>query len=357
MLTIYHTLHKVRLQIIAFTAIISLSGCLDEKYDVLKQAHGRVDNILVVSQPQLWNSAVGDSFRLHFNGLFPVTPQPESLYDLRYLQYEELDKQQKLHRTILFLADLSDKTEISEHVKKIIGEEGVKRANTDSQYRIAIHNDRWASGQLIVYWFAPSRDALIESINLHYKNVMQNIQKHDDKTLTEMIYNLGVNQAANDAIKKQFNAEMSIPIDYTLAVQDSNAIWLRFETTKISSNIFIYQLPDSTILSPDNLRSLRNQISQKYFSTEEDSSYMQIDDRFLPVFYQTLPLNQADALQARGIWAMVNDFMGGSFVSYLVQDPKTKRTILIDGFVHAPGQQKRIEMRRLDLILSTFKLQ
>lgn len=351
--TLLRPLSRFASLLVIFT--LAFSAC-DDRLEPVKEAYGRIDNILVVGAPQLWNGPVGDSFRVHFNSLYPVTPQPENLYDLRFLQYEELDKQQKTHRTILFLADLSDKSEASEHVKQILGPDGLKRAESDPQYRIAVHNDRWAKGQLVIYWFAPDRDKLLESIGLHYKNVMQNIQKHDDKKLTEMLYNLGVNQAAQDTVKRLFNADLSIPADYRLAVQDSNFVWLRFETTKISSDIFVYRLPDNTTLSPDNLRSLRNQITQKYFTTDADSSYMQIDDRFLPVFYQAMPLNGADALQARGLWAMVNDFMGGSFVSYLVQNPTSKRTLFIDGFVHAPGQQKRIEVRRLDLILSTLKI-
>jgi hypothetical protein len=348
---------KIYIVALILLANVGFSSCFGDELEPMKEAHGRIDNILVVAQPQLWNSEVGDSFKVYFEGLFPITPQPESLYDLRYLQFNEFDKYQKLHRTILFLADLSDESsETTQLVRKVLGEEGLKRAASDPQYRIAVHQDRWAKGQLVIYWFAPDRKALTESVVLHYKNVMQNIQKHDDKKLTEMLYNLGMNQEAGAAIKQQFKVDMSIPSDYQLAVQDSNAIWLRFETNKISSNIFVYSLPEGTVLSPDNLRATRNRITQKYFTTEVDSSYMQIDDRFLPVFYQSMQFAQSNALQARGIWAMVNDFMGGSFITYLIEDKKNKRVLLLDAFIHAPGQQKRIELRRLDLILSTLKI-
>jgi hypothetical protein len=357
----FKTLTKVRQNIyisaLFLLASIGFSSCFADELEPMKAAHGRIDNILVVAQPQLWNSEVGDSFKVYFEGLFPITPQPESMYDVRFLQFEEFDKYQKLHRTILFLADLSDHNdETTKLVEKVLGEEGLKRAKSDPQYRIAVHQDRWAKGQLVIYWFAPDKKALAESVTLHYKNVMQNIQKHDDKKLTEMLYNLGINQEAGAAIKQQYNVEMSIPIDYTLAVRDSNAIWLRFETNKISSNVFLYSLPEGTVLSPDNLRATRNSITQKYFTTEADSSYMQIDDRFLPVFYQSMQFAKSNALQARGIWAMVNDFMGGSFITYLIEDKKNKRVLLLDAFIHAPGQQKRIELRRLDLILSTLKI-
>jgi hypothetical protein len=81
---------------------------------------------------------------------------------------------------------------------------------------------------------------------------------------------------------------------------------------------------------------------------------MQIDDRVLPIYYQEMTFDKKTALQARGLWGMVNDFMGGPFVTYMIKDPANNRVIILDGFIHAPGQKKRPEMRKLDMIFSTF---
>lgn len=82
---------------------------------------------------------------------------------------------------------------------------------------------------------------------------------------------------------------------------------------------------------------------------------MQIDDRILPIYYNEMQFDQKPALQARGLWGMVNDFMGGSFVTYMIKDEENQRIILLDGFVHAPGKRKRPELRKLDMIFSTFQ--
>lgn len=338
--------------------LLTLPACLPESLETMKQAYGRVDNILVVCDSRLWNGAAGDSFRTAFSALYPVTPQPEPLYELRHVQPEELNKAQRTHRTIIFLADLSAAdAEGTNMVARTLGEENVKRAKNDPQYRIALNTDRWAKGQLVVYWFAPTAADLAENIAKHHKKVMQNIQTHDDKKLTEMVYSTGINQAATDTLRTKFNVDMSVPADYVIATQDSQSIWLRFETEKISSSLFIYSFPNSQRpLSPEQFKFTRDSLTRLYFTTNVDSSFMQIDDRFLPVVFTASRLSDTDALQGRGVWSMVNDFMGGSFVGYLLNDAKNNRTLYIDGFVHAPGQQKRIELRRLDLILSTLKL-
>ena len=83
---------------------------------------------------------------------------------------------------------------------------------------------------------------------------------------------------------------------------------------------------------------------------------MQIDDRVLPIYYQEMSFDNKPTLQARGLWGMVNDFMGGSFVTYMIKDEANNRVIILDGFIHAPGQKKRPEMRKLDMIFSTFNV-
>ncbi len=338
--------------------LFSLPACLPEGLETMKQAYGRVDNILVVCESRLWNSPAGDSFRRAFSALYPVTPQPEPLYELRHVQPEELNKTLRTHRTIIFLADLSEKSaEGTQMVARAIGEEGLKRVISDPQYRIAVNNDRWAKGQLVVYWFSPNAQDLADNVAQHHKKVMQSIQKHDDKKLTEMVYSTGINQSATDSVKAKFKLEMSVPADYIVAKSDSQSLWLRFETEKISSSLFIYSFPNTQVpLTAEQFKSTRDSLTRLYFTTDIDSSFMQIDDRFLPVVCSPAILAGTQALQGRGVWSMVNDFMGGSFVGYLIDDVKNKRTIYVDGFVHAPGQQKRIELRRLDLILSTLKV-
>jgi hypothetical protein len=62
------------------------------------------------------------------------------------------------------------------------------------------------------------------------------------------------------------------------------------------------------------------------------------------------------ALEARGIWEIENDFMGGAFISYLIYNPQKAELLFIDGFLHAPGEEKRNDMQKLEHILRTIKL-
>ena len=62
------------------------------------------------------------------------------------------------------------------------------------------------------------------------------------------------------------------------------------------------------------------------------------------------------ALEARGLWYMENDGMGGPFVSHSRVDTTRNLVIVVEGFVFAPEKMKRGLMRRLEGSLYTLNL-
>lgn len=350
--------------IVVITLLTSLlSSCSTEQRNltVTPTSYGKVDNIMVIADDYSWTTTIGDTFRHYFEALYPVTPQPESIYDLQFKTPKEFEEAKvfKTHRSIIIMGALDDPNDgASELIRKAIGEKNVKRAIEQSNYRIAIHKDRWADGQTVIYWFGPTRSELVKTIDKDYQRVMNEFNKADTELFIEQIYLPGQNLGATAQIRETFGVNLKIPREYTMAHEDSVAIWLRKETDKISANIFISSLPisDSTSLKHENHKRIRNALTRKYFSTHVENSYMQIADNVLPIYYQEMLFDNKNTLQARGLWAMVNDFMGGSFVSYMIEDKANNRIIFLDGFVHAPGQKKRPEVRRLDMIFSTFNV-
>jgi len=339
----------------------SCSGEQRAKLEVTPTSYGKVDNIMVVADEYTWTTTIGDTFRNYFEALYPVTPQPEPIYQLHYHKPQQFQKAKvlKTHRAIILLGALDDPNDpTSQIIRDVIGEDNIKKASEQDNYRIAVQRNRWAQGQTVVYWFAPNRSELLKTIAKDYERVMNIFNEADTKMYLKQIYIAGQNIKANKIIDKNFDVSIKIPKAYTVAHEEENAIWMRKETDKISSNIFLYSLPlsDTTMLGPDNHKKLRNQLTKKYFSTHIEDSYMQIDDRVLPIYYQEMHFANQPTLQARGLWGMVNDFMGGSFVTYMIEDRANNRVLLLDGFVHAPGQKKRPELRKLDMIFTTFEI-
>jgi len=62
------------------------------------------------------------------------------------------------------------------------------------------------------------------------------------------------------------------------------------------------------------------------------------------------------AFEARGLWYMENDMMGGPFVSHARVDRPNGRVVVVEGFVYAPEKKKRDMMRQLEAALYTLNL-
>ena len=75
------------------------------------------------------------------------------------------------------------------------------------------------------------------------------------------------------------------------------------------------------------------------------------------VFTRTITFEGRQVLEARGLWRMTNDMMGGPFVSYSQVDSLHNRVIVAEGFVYAPDKKKRLLIRRLEAAIQTLEVE
>lgn len=87
----------------------------------------------------------------------------------------------------------------------------------------------------------------------------------------------------------------------------------------------------------------------------KEGMYMQTaDSAFVTV--RNIAVKGDYAFEARGLWEMKNDAMGGPFVSHMRVDRANGRVIVVEGFVYNPGKLKRDQIRKLNACLYTLKL-
>ena len=109
-------------------------------------------------------------------------------------------------------------------------------------------------------------------------------------------------------------------------------------------------------LNPDNIIRVRDSIVEKYIPGPIDGSYMTTDKEFLKPVFKTLPDFPAGyAVETRGLWNVVGDFMAGPFVSYSIVNPESDKIITAEGWVYYPNKDKRDLLRQLESILYSLK--
>jgi len=222
---------------------------------------------------------------------------------------------------------------------------------------ITVGRNKWAGGQMVIYILGFGEDKLVENVRGNFPKIAAKLNEEYRPTLEANAYQGGENGSAMKELEEKMGVKFRIPGDFVKAIydEDTQTMWLRREGKKESVNILVHKekYTDESQLTREGLKAIRNEIGKKYVSTTLDSTYMQINDWDLPMFVETITLDNYYTLEARGIWEIVNDFMAGPFMSYLIHNPETNELLFVDGFVYAPGETKRDVMQELEVILAT----
>ncbi|NNE28623.1 MAG: DUF4837 family protein [Saprospiraceae bacterium] len=345
-----------------FLILIFFGACSEEftsRLDPLTNALGIASQVTVITDEDMWVGTVGDTFEYYFGAAYPILPQPEPLFDLRHFTPQDLaeDGLRKQLRTYVLLADLSKSdSPTTKLVVKDLGPAKVTKAREEEDYHMAVGYDRWARGQIVIYLFANSQEELMEQIGNRFPSMAKRINDFDEEKVVATVYLAGSSQKLNPLVEETYQMKMDIPNDYFLAIQEGKTIWLRKETDFLSSNILMTEVPYTSKdqFSKKGLKRLRDSLGLKYVSTSSEATFMRINDTDLPMVVTPKNLGGSFGVEARGIWEIENDFMGGPFLSYAVLAPDNSRVIFIDGFVHAPSKEKRKFMQRLEVIFKSI---
>jgi hypothetical protein len=349
--------------LIAFGALLASFGCSPDVQRSLEPepiAFGRVNQVIVIADTAVWNGPLGDSLRYYFMGAYPILPQPEPIFDMRHFTPDMLrrDPLRTELRNYIILADVTDpESATAQMILRDLGAEKLREAEDDKGYGVSVGRDKWAKGQTIIYMYGFSKEKVVENITNSFPAVAQRLHRADANMVENTTYFNGQNRQLESDILTNMNVQMRIPGKYYAAINDTSVMWLRLETPETSSNILLHRVPytDQSQLTYDGIKAIRNELGRKYISSTLPDTYMRINDIDLPMFVKPMEINGRYALEARGIWDIVNDFMGGAFVSYLLYNPEKEDLLFIDAFLHAPGREKRDLMQQLEFILHTAK--
>lgn len=345
-------------------ALIFLAGCssdLTDKLTPVPSAYGKINELVLVADKNVWEGDIGDTIRYYLASAYIILPQPEPILDIRFYEPKDLREVsgRKNFRSYLFVGDLNDKdSPTTQMIKEDIGSESVYRGEQDPSFNLTVGSNKWAKDQILIYQFAKDKSTLIDNIKKNAATILKRVNRHDQEVVEANLYQGGVNKNLSDLIKTKLDVDINIPYDYFLALDDTlaNTIWLRKETDNLSSNIFLtkFDYKDQQQLSKEGIKKQLNRLGL-YVSTEIDGTYKRINDVDLPMYTNNMQLNGKYAVESRGIWDIENDFLGGPFISYSVLDPVANEILLVEGFIHAPGKNKRDYMQQLEYIFSNLK--
>lgn len=351
-----------RLLILLFPFILSnCTGEMGENLRAVPNAFGNINNLVVVADREIWESPIGDTLLYYYSGPYPILPQPEPILEIKYFSPEDLEEDQlrKQMRTYLFACDLSNENSPTTRMMRYLaGEQNMAQININPKNNIVVGKDKWAKGQVLIFQFARNRQELLENLKDNFPAILKKVRENDYKQIDATVFFEGRNEKIEQAVRDNMGIGMRVPKDYFQALNNKDIIWLRRETDETSSNLIFKKIPyrDKGQLSREGIKAIQDEIGKQYVSTQLENTYMKINDTDLPMYVNAIQFKNLYALEARGIWEIVNDYMGGAFVSYLVLNPKTNELVFMLGFLHAPGEDKRNFLQHIDHVIQTVRI-
>jgi len=320
--------------ILVFVFMAVLVSCQIERPS-LPSATGGAGELLVVMPTRSYEGAAGFALRENLAKPLPMLLAPEPMFDIVQITQESFVELFQSHRHIL-IADISE-------------------AHQDAA--ISITENVWSQPQMVIRINAPN-DSVFALI------VQANAQVFSDHFVSkeyERIINANnriPNNIARQSVKEKFGFEMAIPEGFFVAVEGENFLWIRRTgiNEDLELGVLIASIPyrnPSVDFAFETIEARRDSITRKYIPGQFPGSFMTTYDE-LPPMFREINFNGQFAIEARSLWKMENDFMGGPFVNYTLIQPDNLRLLILDGFVYAPGNPKRDFMRQVEALIHSI---
>jgi hypothetical protein len=316
-------------------AILVLASCLNKDRKGIKPVvTGKPGEVLLVIDPYLWESAVGEFFTDLFSQPFEALPVDEPIYDLIHIPSNAFNKLFNSQRNIFLV--------------KISGEY--------KEPKIIVQRDLWAYPQLVVNIVGPNDTSIVRYLEQNGERLISLLDT-DERNRTIQNYSKNLARGIDEVLKAEHGVSISVPAGYEMDVDSADFIWLSHEMADVSQDVIIYFYPytDPNTFTPEYLVAKRDEFTRLHVPGPTPGSYMKTETSY-PVIFRELVKDGKYIAEVRGLWKLKKAFMGGPFISHTMLDEKNNRVVTVDGFVYAPRLDKRNYVRELEAILQTFRV-
>lgn len=322
---------------------------------VLPSSTGGADEIMFILPDNLYTSATKKAINNEFNKEYRILPQPEMKFNISKVEYSIVNSLMYRFRNIVLLASTNEQSAILDLAKEVMTPEQYEKLASGKQQTFILRNI-WSKPQNVVFIFGKDETDLQSNLVSSAPEIMDHIAKTDLEEYKKIAYINGVNGSLNKQWKEYYNIQLDIPSEYKLAENEGSFISLRKDIPKGMIFIFFDVINYNGEVPDENFGiKLRNERGH-FVSSSDENSYM-VSDSTLGFQVNKTVGDQFIQYETSGLWRMENDYMGGPFLNHYIIDDANDRVILLDGFIYAPGENKKKRyMRQLEGIFSTLDI-
>jgi len=301
---------------------------------ILPNVTGGSGEILVVMDNVVWDGKAGEALKDILKEEFPALPQSEPLFNVSQITGASFDNALKFHRSVVLAT--------------------INKTRDDAAIRF--RKNVYAKPQIFVHMEAPSHEELNQLILDNEANIKNFFIKYDRERLMDT-YIKSKDLEIQTKMAENHQIRLAIPRGYNIDISMDEYTSVSVETPDYSQVLHVYEFPAEGIsdLSTKNLLEKRNMFSKEYVKGPNKGSYMQTAEIFPPQVYD-LSMEGKKVVEIRGLWELMNGYMGGPFVSHSVYDEARNRIVTVEGYVYYPNMKKRVKLRQLEAIIYSLEV-
>jgi hypothetical protein len=323
-------MRKIGLLVVIVALLISCGTGEDKR--TLKEANGRINNLLVVMKNSEWEGAIGDELRKIIAEPVLGLPQPESQFEISQIPPENFGTMLRATRSVLNV--------------------GIGNENS-----ISVASDVYASPQKIVTIIGSDKEALIAEIQNNSEKIISIFKDADIKSVQNNILKKYWDPSKIKMFENQ-GFSLKIPRNYNMVEDNGDFIWYRYHLNGGNSMELIaytIPMPENEDDIENSIVEIRNAFGKKHIPGQIEDSYMITEEAYTPHIFE-VELAGRKTFETRGKWEVKGVYMAGPFLSYTVVDKPNNRLIIVEGLTFAPSINKRDYMFELEAILKTLKI-
>ena len=334
----------------------------------LPNAIGKVGDVLVVTDSATWAGPVGDALRETIGG--SIAP-PLDIADFR-LSRRDLTNQNfdilRRSKNLIFAAALDDTSAVARFLQARLDSAGVRMVRAGEGTVVLPRRDIWAQGQVVVFATAANDSLLAGALRARADTIQTMLTETALAQTARDMFDDHRLVAMEDSLMRTHGFAVNVQHDYflsqdttlTIDGQLGHFVRLRRVLSDTWRDFFVYYEDGVPPSHADSayVERVTDTVLEQFIRGAYDSSYVRLD-RIRPIRYAPTTITDREATQARGLWRMVEDFMGGPFVRYSFYDEPQQRLYIVYGMVFAPQHQfrssKREFLRQLEAMARTFR--
>jgi hypothetical protein len=181
--------------------------------------------------------------------------------------------------------------------------------------------------------------------------VFDDFEKSYYSRLREQMYKRYENKKLEDYLLEHFPFTLRVQHDYEIVDEslENNYVWLRRLHPNRDRSLAVHWIPysDSIRIDFDWIVKQRNRLGQWAYLgdivVEEETRLEQVRFKRWPAY------------RLEGTWKNPRAYIGGPFRTIVFADKKSNLIFLVDFYVQAIGERKKIFLDQLDIMAHTFR--